>query len=84
MRTAGGVAVKSVFVSECVFAFSRVRFPMLGEQIKPLEPQDKSDRRNEGGRERRRRGERGGEERRGARHVHDVEGEEDGKGRLNQ
>lgn len=28
---------------------------MFGEQIKPLEPQDKSDRRNEGGRGRRRR-----------------------------
>lgn len=38
--------VRGFFFFLC--AFARVRFSMFGEQIKPLEPQDKSDRRKEG------------------------------------
>lgn len=31
-----------------LYAFAREQFSMFGEQIKPLEPQDKSDRRKGG------------------------------------
>lgn len=59
-------------VCECVSArapFARVQFRVFGEQIKPLEPQDKSDRQNEGGKEEKEEEEtgRGGEERSSAR-----------------
>lgn len=44
--TGGGEKCVCDCVSACA-PFARVRFRVFGEQIKPLEPQDKSDRRNE-------------------------------------
>lgn len=44
-----GKNVRGSFFFFSLCAFAHVRFSMFGEQIKPLEPRDKSDRRNKEG-----------------------------------
>lgn len=57
--TGGGEKCVCDCVSACA-PFARVRFRVFGEQIKPLEPQDKSDRRNEEEKEEEEKGRQGG------------------------